>query len=688
MPKWDSSINLPLNEFTFSANDLVEDSTIFDIRAEDSLIMVDISDEIERQTINESDLSVAGVDSMTSMSIDTIKIDSFDLLNVPDSVLTMGNIAPDLYDFIDDTIPIPGVSPEIDPVKLISGDFDSVHVVSGTVQLKIVNNLPVTIASNTKIRIYSHPRIAGDDSLVALIPINENILPGGNITKSSLFQDKWLISPVSIHFELHTLDSEEDVEITQDMLDNAGIGISLRFLNISADQATSRLSAHEYTWEEAIAIKEDSNKIYTGRIKTGQLHLEIDNDLPLMGEVTISIFNFLMDDGSYFEHTIYIDSNSYEIPNDIILNDIRIVKIDPDGFPNLNPDTPIDSIHYKIDLSHEKMDNPITMSAGDSVGIKIEMDSLYFQMLKGDIARTEIEIEPIETTNISDYEGFDGDIDFRNLRLIFNLNNDFEEGTIQFTLNLRGYREENGQIIDSVIMVPMISDSIQPGQNQFIIGDPEIDPENSEKISDLINMMPTKIIVDGHASIEGRVTIELGQGISGDYAFSAPFEIKLTQPLTLESDDNILTRGDITRDLAEIIEEERIKHLELYSNIVNELPLGGKLLICFSDDTTITDLFDTTNVPLFIVMDHFSAADVDENGIVNSPYLSENYKIIAPENLNVFDNPPVKWGYKVIINPTDSQQNDGYVKLQSFNSATVKGNLSFKFRIDNDLFDK
>jgi len=407
MPKWDSSINLPLNEFTFAANDLVEDSTIFDIRADDSLIMVDISDEIERQTIDESDLSVAGVDSMTSMSIDTIKIDSFDLLNVPDSILTMGNIAPFLYDSIGHTMPIPGASPVISPVELASGDFDSIHVVSGNVELTIENNLPVGIAANTVIKIYSHPHTVDDDSLLASITVGEEILPGGHYSKTEDLLYDWLISPISIHFELHTL-AEESVLITQDMLDNAGIGISLRFLNISADQATSRLSAHEYIWEEAIAVTEDSNKIYTGKIKTGRLHLEIDNDLPLMGEVNITIWNFLRSsDNKPLEHPIYIDSNSYVIPEDLNIDGYRIVKYNPEtGFYDDDPDTPIDSIYYKIILVHEKMNNPITMSAGDSVGVKIEMDSLYFQRLKGDIERTEIEIEPIETANISDYVEF------------------------------------------------------------------------------------------------------------------------------------------------------------------------------------------------------------------------------------------------------------------------------------------
>ncbi|MCK5077497.1 MAG: hypothetical protein KAR38_14035, partial [Calditrichia bacterium] len=488
MPKWNTSLNLPLGEYKFTAMDLVKDSTIFDIREADSLIMIDISGDIEKQIIDTTELSIEGVDTVTSVSIDTVYIDSLDLLRVPDSVLTMGKIAPDLYDLIGSSILIGSTSPVIEPVSLASGDFDSVHVTSGYVKLNINNNLPVAIASGSVLRIYSHPHADGDDSLLAAITIDNDILPGNSLPPKTvpLVYD-WLISPVCIHFELETRASDGEVEITQDLLDNQGIGISLTFKDIKADQATSRLSAHDYTWEGAVEIEEDSVKLYAGKIHKGLIHFDIMNDLPVSGDVRIEILNFRKEDMSivYEEFILLSEQNN---PKDITLDDIYIVYIDEDGSPVVDSDVPLDSIHYKIYLHQEKYDDPITLMAGDSMGVTISMDSLKFQWLKAELVeRTEIEIEPTETTGISDYEGFDGEIEFNDLALQINIFNEFELGNVDFTLNLWGYREEDGVVVEDMQITPLITDSIRPGENLFSITDADTDG----KISQLVNMMPT-----------------------------------------------------------------------------------------------------------------------------------------------------------------------------------------------------
>ncbi len=686
MPSWDITLNLPLNVFEYSAMDLVEDSTVITVNDADSMLMLDISGDIEKQSISASDLAIAGVDSSTSMVIDTIRIDSLDLLSVPSSALTLGILDPSLYDYVGETISIPAASPALDSIVLLAGDFDSIHVISGTLRLRVTNNLPVPILGSSVIDIYSHPKNLGADSLLAQIVIGEDIQPGESLTKSSEILYPWVINPVVIVPSLETGDSPEPVNITTELLDNASVGLSLKFLDLAADQATGKLSAHEYVWEKTIAVTEDSSKIYSGEIEHGRLSININNQMSLFGEVEVIIWNLVMRDGSPFVHTLYADSNSVTT-DEIILDGLRVLPINDLGFPDENSDKPIDSVHYRITLRHEKFENSITLKAPDSVSATLTMDSIFFRSLRGEIPYTELEIEPMETESINAPDELEGDIEFRNLRLILNLNNDFDLGNIDFLLNLKAYKEENGIIVDSVIIVPLLSDSILPGANRFVIGDPEDDPVLADKIADLVNMMPDRIIIDGRASIEGMVNIALGQGIWGDYIFSAPIEIRLAEQLNVLSETDTLTEDDITEEIRDAITNGNIKEIELFSKVENTLPLGGKIILCFDSLNGSGDLFDTTGVPLYINMDHLIAAETDNEGFTDAPIIAEKFIILNEEQLQLFANPPLRMGYKVLIDSTTYRPNDGYVKLQSFHYTKISGTLKFELRVDEEAIN-
>ncbi|GAB4181754.1 MAG: hypothetical protein Kow00108_18550 [Calditrichia bacterium] len=682
MPTWVVPFIIPLENYTFTMEDLVEDSTLFVINPEDSSVSIEISDSIEKQTIDQSDLTLAAFDSSTVFSLDTVVIDSFDIIKLEPGALSLRNLAPGLTNFVDSTIMIPETDVTGMKVEVPTVEFNSIHVYSAKLELFITNNLPVPILAGTELYMYGSSSPEIQDTLLAQFILMQDLQPGERYQfPDKMVNDKWLVSPLYYFFQNARLGaSSQLVLITDSLLTNSEVVIDLKLCEVKADRAIAKLKEHTYSWKEKVAI-DDENLLYYGEVASGLIRIDVTNSLPVGGNIVIKFENIRRADNSPYSETIYLHPMQQN-PINIDLAGLSVVGLNELGNPDFTHSTPVDSILYEIDVTNDATEGAVVIDATDSIFVELRTTDIIFNAFKGVLATQTIEFDPIEQTDISDYQAYEGEIKFNNLKLVINLYNELNIENINFELHLEGYHKENGIITETVAISPLLQSTLQPGTsgspalNTFEISGPEIEQ--------LVNILPTDIRVWGSATVDGMVDVEAGQGIYGDYQFISPMEIKLENPIAMTSEEDTLTEDDIDEDMQDNIEDSKVEMVTITANIVNTMPIGGELYLVFDSTDTNPDIFDTSRVQLVIKVDQFRPAEVGDDGTVIAPTLIEQTIQLTNNDIQVFAHPPVRWGYLLKLNPTDSTVNNGFVKFLSTNGIDVKGQIELNYKMGDD----
>ncbi len=683
MPQWLVPVNVPLDKYSFTMEDLLQDSTIFQVNPQDSSVEINISGEISKQTITQQDLTISQFDSSTIFQLDTVVIDSFDVIVPPAQETSLGNLFPDLRNFVGQKIIIPSQNISGYQISVPTGEFNTVHAYSGKIRLTVKNNLPVAIAANSTLTLYSAASQYTTDSTLFVFTLPNDLAPGQSIVLpvgSGQFYDKWLVSPVYYSFDITSLQSQDSVFITDSLLTNSNVELGLKLYDIKADIAYAKLYPHEYSWDEKVAVT-DSNIIYYGEVESGMLHLEVKNGLPIGGSIRIKFLNIRNGSNSPFAETVFIKPDSMNLI-DIDLSGLKVVGLDAQGNIDNSHNTPVDSIWYQVFVTNDSTNGWVQINAKDSIYVHLYTADIVFKRLEGELTTRTITFDPIEENNIADYQSYEGTIQFNNLRLIIQLYNELNIENVNFELHLEAYHKENGVITKTKTISPLLTGTLTPGTpdnpslNTFTLTGPEIE--------DLVNILPTDLKVWGSATAGGRVVVEAGQGIYGNYQFISPMEIRIDQPLFVNSNVEVLNQNDISSDIQNKIREHRVQSLMLLANIQNTLPVGGEFLLLFDTTRTQTTL-DTTNADLIIRLDQFLPASVGADGVVSDPLQIQQSIELTDEQIQLFANPPIQWKYVLKINPTDTTVNNGYVKFLSSNGADIEGTLEFNFKVDKDL---
>lgn len=676
MPFWDVSIRLPLEEYTFTMEDLLEDSTIFRVDDQNPLVLMEISGDVEKQSVQSADLTIDRIDSSTTFRLDTVVIDSLSPLEVAKEATSLGQLQPDLWSQEGNTITIPEMQTPEAETQVAGGDFQSIRVYSADVFLRVKNDLPVPLLPGSIITLYNSSPDGGNGELLFQFSLPDRIFPGDTWVDSASIFDVNLMNPLVVRFTLHMDSSETPVLITTDLLRNSYLSMDLVLKNIKAEEAIARLTAHEYRWNEKVALEEE-DKIYYGELKQGLLHLQVNNTLPVGGLVRVKFLNIRQDNNAPYTYQMVIganESNSY----DIDISGLKIVPLLPDGQVDLSRSHFIDSIWYQIYVTNDPTAGAVAINARDSIFVHLVSEEFVFGELDGEITSRTITIDPVTENNILDYQQYEGKIDFRDLKLVFTLYNELNVENVTFTLHLSAIHKENGVITNGKTISPLLTGQLMPGT-------PEAPSENrfeiaGRDIAELVNMLPTDITVWGEAQVAGRVNIREGDGIFGKYQFIAPMEIRIPQPVVLQSDLNVLDNNDISEDLQKEIREERVNQLDLLTKITNHLPVGGTFYLVFDRQES---RLDTLQAELIIRLDAFQAAPVNQDGLVVNPVSREQQIELTNDQIQLFASPPVYWKYLLMIDPTDSTKNQGFVKILKDYSSSIEGLLEFQLRVED-----
>lgn len=681
MPSWILPINIPLEKYEFTMEDLIQDSTFFEKDSLNSSMMINIKGDIDRQEIKESDLTVNKFDSTAVFQLDTVVVDSFDVILAPQNDLSLGNLYPSLQNYVGQKIIIPSAQIQNYQIQVHTGEFESIHAYSGRVVLTITNHLPVAIQANSAIDILSSSSPQTLDTNLVTFVLPQDLQPGASIQLEQNFTNKWLVNPLHYNLNITTLQSQDSVLITDSLLANSFIDASLQLYDVHADKALAQLNAHEYSWKDKVAVN-DSNTIYYGKVASGSLHLEVTNSLPIGGSIRIKFMNIRNENNSPFSQTVYIKPAG--ISNiDINLAGLKVVGVDKFGNVDLSHNTPVDSIIYQVFVTNDATDSLVFIDATSNIQVHLYTSNIVFQSFEGELAPRTITFNPIEKNNIADYQQYDGKIEFKNLKLLIHLYNEMDIENVEFELHLEAYHKENGVITQTKLISPLLTGTLTPGSadnpslNVFEITGPEIE--------DLVNILPTDIKVWGSAIVGGKVVVSAGQGIYGDYQFVSPMELRIPNPIIVDSDEKRIEESDIGQDGVQKIKEGRIESATIDVQINNSLPVGGVFYLIVDSVYAGQPQLDTTNAALAIKLDQFLPAPVGQDGVVTQSVQTHQTIELSREQIQLFGNPPLRWKFLVKLNPTDSTVNNGYVKFLIDNGMSAEGEIGINLKVDEDI---
>ncbi len=221
LPRWTTSFLIPLfKETIVFSEELSKDSTIV---VKGDTLFLELSGAFDPDTLTSGDLRIDGVDSTTRFSLRTIELDSVETITTGD--INIVQFLPFLSNFIGQTIPFPDTTVSSTALVSDTSAFQSMKVSSGTVELTIYNNLPLTMAPDTPGGSSVSFSVSNQSTgaHVADIIIPDTIPPGGTGRGTAPLGagDGWIIVPLSIDYQVHFL--ADNISITQDSLDSLGV---------------------------------------------------------------------------------------------------------------------------------------------------------------------------------------------------------------------------------------------------------------------------------------------------------------------------------------------------------------------------------------------------------------------------------------------------------------------------------
>ena len=652
LPKWKTPFLIPIiKERIIFSEHFTNDSTI--VVKGDSLFL-ELEGEFQPDTITSHDLSITGVDSTASFSLNSIELDS--LKTISSDTIGILQILPFLSNSINQTILFPETT--IDSTAFITdtSEFTAMKVNNGEVTLSFYNNLPLTIT----------PAVPGGNSIsisvyndlngthVTDIQITETIPPGsvGTGTGQLGEGDGWVYIPLRLEYQIHF--QSETIFITQDSLDTWSFKIDLNFRNLDLAEISGRVSSQTVNDTLRIAIDEE-DQVIEAVIDSGTIQLTFFNELPLTSEIVYILPDIVNNAGTPLQGQITVDA--YDSVAQSVQN-LRGYRI----FNSQLPGQPIDTLTVFTEALTDT--GFVSLKAEDSISVRVATSTILLNYIEGILSPDTLTLDPLIVEDITDYNTFTQGFELQGVQLWLELDNQINVENFQLSGNIVGYKkDENSNYTDSAVVVIPPQELIY-GHNTILLQGPEVDA--------LINLLPNDIKAEGTILYDGYAKVAAGDTISGSYLFTSPFWVRITDadPIGLDPDTLEVIDSDF-QDAA----SENIRWARLTGEILNAAPLNGILEIFISGDFTRQDLYDTTSYfnpeREFIKTVNVPAAEVNPGtGFVTQPAV-ENFIIeLNQQELSIFQQPPIRTGLRLHLNNTN-----GYVVMRGSDYFEFSGKI-------------
>ena len=657
LPNWETIWEFPIPDISFRMSEAIDNEYVFADTTQQGIpiLSLSIKDTVEKKGIFNENLFINPEPLVLAATLNNINISS------PGRKSTETVAINDLLGFTvqpgDSIIIASNTNVNLPSQYVLFSDFQYAFVNTGKLILEYNNQTFLEIADGMQIEIYddSTGQFIGTSTFATIGPYSSQVaddsldIGGRLISRRLRLENQVPLLPIA-HFVTNQ--------------DTSGFSQTDVFIsNLIVEEAIASLGEQTASSNGARSVLHNDNHVIEALIDKGWIYLYFQNQLQSEVTVVITLPNFEVQQGIPFLKTQIIPSLSID-SSTIDLKDLRM-------FNFKNPGTVIDSLHYKMEIITTPSSGLIYASNRDSVVVGIDSDSIFFREFSGELATVTLQIDTTKREDIFEYGGFAGGVKLDNAQIALNIYNEIGI-PVDMIINVIGEHRnpETGQLENSLELDP-IPISVMPGTSGMPSINPVILNNSNSKISELMAILPTDIVMYGNATILGEGTVSIFDSVWADYEITSPFNILVDSIPDFNS--NMETFDKIDSDIKEAIENQ-FQFANLEFNYDNGLPLDANVILIFAKDTTDFFELDTADTNKLIINDFkINSGTIGSNGFVESPFTGQVSASLSEKQVKILSADTLFFGTKFQFPEVNKE-----IKFSSTDEFIATGTLKFK----------
>jgi len=656
LPNWETFWELPLPERSFEMSEAIDNEYIFaDTLQGVPILSLAIRDTVNKEGIDRTELSIKPDPDTLSTTIEQIEISS------PGKATTEATSIHDLLGFQVQpgttlTIP-PNTTINVPPQQVIFTTYNYVMVSAGKLVLEFHNNTLLNILSGMQIDLYddSTNQYIGTSTFPEIDAYNsefsdDSLDIGGRLISRRLR----LESQVPLQAGSYPVTATDTSGYTQ---------IDVCISNLIVDEAIANIPEQTANESGGISVEDRDNHVIEAVVDEGQIRLNIENQLEVEALVTVTLPNFEQQMGVPFNKTEVVQAST-NIASTIDLANLRMYNFE-------SPGSVIDSLYYEVTVVTTPSSGLTHISSNDSVIVRFDADTIFFRKFEGEIDTVEVAIDTVKQEDIFNYNEFDGSVRLDDLKLELTIFNEIGI-PVDMIVNIRGeHRNSDTGQLESFLELDPIPILVMPGAS----GSPStnlvtLDGSNS-RIVDLMQILPTDIIMSGKAKIMGQGRVTIADSIWGEYEISSPFNVFVDSIPDFESEIEML--DEIDEDIKDVF-ENKFENATLNFNYENGLPISSEVILYFATDSVDFFEIDTTDTNQLVINEFIiNAGTKGVDGYVSEPFINQIASNLTKEEIKIFAADTLYFGSKIIFPDVNTS-----MKFRSTDEFIGTGSVKFK----------
>ena len=582
---------------------------------DESLLTVDFTSDFNRREEVGNRLRVTPTSNTFGTPIGAINLPGQDLPNI--TVGLNAILGQDLETGA--TVPlIPGGGFEVDEVLPVLVGVRSLTVSEGSIQIDMINNLPLTLSS---VRLALSDQ--GDSSLdIPVGAIDEldlgTVASGASASGTFSLAGRQISSALAISV---TGQTEEGQNVVIDA--DAALSIAASISELTVERAFAVIPPQEFSASQVLAFPDDRIQVTRAVISEGGLTFNVTNEIDIIMEIELRLDDLRKADGS---------TNTFLITG-LEPGQVSTVSFDLDD----NEFAPEDPLELRISYAVRTEDSgePVQIFSTGEVLVEAVTEDLVFSRVEGILNRVSLPV-PSVTQTVDFPAGLDN-VALQSTALSVNLTSGIGfRSSIDLDIQGTNSQGETGSLL--------ISEVFQRG-----------DPDNpvaltlapsSEDLTDFLNLLPTEVTV--------TPTVQMGDGegtevIEPDHWVQIDEVNFVTQGIFRLKNDTRIEPDPIFRRQSDAEARDRISanldSASVVTEIENHLPIGVRVSLRVAPNAEDVygseDLFENNqaNGYLRIPKDgafEVGAGQVDANGRVTQSTTSRQRITLSDDDALVF----------------------------------------------------
>ena len=582
---------------------------------DESLLTVDFTSDFNRREEVGNRLRVTPTSNTFGTPIGAINLPGQDLPNI--TVGLNAILGQDLETGA--TVPlIPGGGFEVDEVLPVLVGVRSLTVSEGSIQIDMINNLPLTLSS---VRLALSDQ--GDSSLdIPVGAIDEldlgTVASGASASGTFSLAGRQISSALAISV---TGQTEEGQNVVIDA--DAALSIAASISELTVERAFAVIPPQEFSASQVLAFPDDRIQVTRAVISEGGLTFNVTNEIDIIMEIELRLDDLRKADGS---------TNTFLITG-LEPGQVSTVSFDLDD----NEFAPEDPLELRISYAVRTEDSgePVQIFSTGEVLVEAVTEDLVFSRVEGILNRVSLPV-PSVTQTVDFPAGLDN-VALQSTALSVNLTSGIGfRSSIDLDIQGTNSKGETGSLL--------ISEVFQRG-----------DPDNpvaltlapsSEDLTDFLNLLPTEVTV--------TPTVQMGDGegtevIEPDHWVQIDEVNFVTQGIFRLKNDTRIEPDPIFRRQSDAEARDRISanldSASVVTEIENHLPIGVRVSLRVAPNAEDVygseDLFENNqaNGYLRIPKDgafEVGAGQVDANGRVTQSTTSRQRITLSDDDALVF----------------------------------------------------